>query len=175
MATVPRIMSLLLLCLAAALVIAACGGGGGSEAADAEAIDLSATIEGDGWKVNLAATPEKHLILGKGNITYQAESGNIYLLVFLDLANTGTVLKVVDRSLLQVRDAAGNEYGASISAHQVAYLEQDGSKEGYTIVLDSPLQPGKSRRGVVSFLVPDSATGLQLMFKGFDGTIDLGF
>ena len=175
MATVPRITSVLLLCLAAALALAACGGGGGSEAADAEALDLSATIEGDGWKVNLADAPEKHLILGKGNITYQAESGNIYLLVFLELANTGTVLKVVDRSLLQVRDAAGNEYSASISAHQVAYLEQDGSKEGYTIVLDSPLQPGKSRRGVVSFLVPDSATGLQLMFKDFDGTIDLGF
>ena len=175
MATVPRILSALILCLAVALVATACGGGGGSEAADADAIDLSATIEGDGWKVNLADTPEKHLILGKGNITYQAEDGNIYLLVFLDLSNTGTVLKVVDRSLLQVRDATGNEYSASISAHQVAYLEQDGSKEGYSIVLDSPLQPGKSRRGVVTFLVPDSATGLQLMFKDFDGTIDLGF
>lgn len=175
MATVPRILSALILCLAVALVATACGGGGGSEAADADAIDLNATIEGDGWKVNLADTPEKHLILGKGNITYQAEDGNIYLLVFLDLSNTGTVLKVVDRSLLQVRDAAGSEYSASISAHQVAYLEQNGSKEGYSIVLDSPLQPGKSRRGVVTFLVPNSATGLQLMFKDFDGTIDLGF
>lgn len=175
MAAVPRIIWTLFLCLAAALVAAACGGGDGAEAADADAIDLSATIEGDGWKVNLAAAPEKHLILGKGNITYQAEDGNIYLLVFLDLSNTGTVLKVVDRSLLQVRDAGGNEYRASISAHQVAYLEQDGSKEGYSIVLDSPLQPGKSRRGVVTFLVPDSATGLQLMFRGFDGTIELGF
>lgn len=175
MAAVPRIIRALFLCLAAALATAACGGGDGGEAADADAIDLSATIEGDGWKVNLADAPEKHLILGKGNITYQAEDGNIYLLVFLDLSNTGTVLKVVDRSLLQVRDAAGNEYSASISAHQVAYLEQDGSKEGYSIVLDSPLQPGKSRRGVVTFLVPDSATGLQLMFRGFNGTIELGF
>ena len=175
MGTVPRLIPALLLCLVFALAAAACGGGGGGEAADAEAIDLSATIEGDGWKVNLADAPEKHLILGKGNITYQAEDENIYLLVFLDLSNTGTVLKVVDRSLLQVRDAAGNEYSASISAHQVAYLEQDGSKEGYSIVLDSPLQPGKSRRGVVTFLVPDSATGLQLMFKDFDGTIELGF
>ena len=175
MATVPRIILVLLPCLVLALATAACGGGGGGEAADSGAIDLSATIEGDGWQVNLADTPEKHLILGKGNITYQAEDDNIYLLVFIDLSNTGTVLKVVDRSLLQVRDAAGNEYSASISAHQVAYLEQDGSKEGYTIVLDSPLQPGKSRRGVVSFLVPDHATGLQLMFRGFDGTIELGF
>ncbi len=175
MGTVPRLIPALFLCLVFALAAAACGGGGGGEAADAEAIDLSATIEGDGWKVNLADAPEKHLILGKGNITYQAEDENIYLLVFLDLSNTGTVLKVVDRSLLQVRDAAGNEYSASISAHQVAYLEQDGSKEGYSIVLDSPLQPGKSRRGVVTFLVPDSATGLQLMFKDFDGTIELGF
>ncbi len=175
MAAVPRIIRALFLCLAVALATAACGSGDGSEAADADAIDLSATIEGDGWKVNLADAPEKHLILGKGNITYQAEDGNIYLLVFLDLSNTGTVLKVVDRSLLQVRDAAGNEYSASISAHQVAYLEQDGSKEGYSIVLDSPLQSGKSRRGVVTFLVPDSATGLQLMFRGFDGTIELGF
>ncbi len=175
MGTVPRLIPALFLCLVFALAAAACGGGGGGEAADAETIDLSATIEGDGWKVNLADAPEKHLILGKGNITYQAENENIYLLVFLDLSNTGTVLKVVDRSLLQVRDAAGNEYSASISAHQVAYLEQDGSKEGYSIVLDSPLQPGKSRRGVVTFLVPDSATGLQLMFKDFDGTIELGF
>lgn len=175
MGTVPRLIPALFLCLVFALAAAACGGGGGGEAADAETIDLSATIEGDGWKVNLADAPEKHLILGKGNITYQAENENIYLLVFLDLSNTGTVLKVVDRSLLQVRDAAGNEYSASISAHQVAYLEQDGSKEGYSIVLDSPLQPGKSRRGVITFLVPDGATGLQLMFKDFDGTIELGF
>ena len=175
MGTVPRLIPALLLCLAVAMAAAACGGGGGGEVADADSIDLSATVAGDGWKVNLADAPEKHLILGKGNITYQAEDGNIYLVVFLELANTGTVLKVVDRSLLQVRDGAGTEYGASISAHQVAYLEQDGSKEGYSIVLDSPLQPGKSRRGVVTFLVPDSATGLQLMFKGFDDTIDIGF
>ena len=174
MGTVPRLISALFLCLAFALAAAACGGGGG-EAADAEAIDLSTTVEGNGWKVNLADAPEKHLILGKGNITYQAEDGNIYLVVFLELANTGTALKVVDRGLLQIQDAAGNEYSASISAHQVAYLEQDGSKEGYTIVLDSPLQPGKSRRGVVTFLVPDSATGLQLKFKGFDDAIDVGF
>ncbi len=158
-----------------ACLLAACGGSGAGTAADAESVELEASIESDGWQVRLADLPEKHLILGKGNITYQAESAHIYLVVFVDMSNTSTTLKVMARDLLLVRDGAGTEYKPTKSALQVAYLEQDGSKEGYTVVLDSPLQPGKSRRGVLSFEVPDAATGLELLFRGTELALALGF
>ncbi len=132
-------------------------------------------MENAGWQVRLADLPEKHLILGKGNITYQAESDNIYLIVFVDMANTSSTLKVMARDLLLVRDSAGAEYKPTKSALQVAYLEQDGSKAGYTVVLDSPLQPGKSRNGILTFEVPDAATDLELVFRGMDLALDLGF
>lgn len=162
------------ICLLACLPVA-CGDGGARAAADAEAVDLAASVESEGWQVSLADLPEKHLILGKGNITYQAENDNIYLVVFVDMANTSSTLKVMARDLLLVRDGAGIEYKPTKSALQVAYLEQDGSKEGYTVVLDSPLQPGRSRRGVLSFEIPDAATDLELVFKGTESALDLGF
>ena len=89
-----------------ACLLTACGGSGSGTAADAESVDLEASIESDGWQVRLAALPEKHLILGKGNITYQAEGGNIYLVVFVDMSNTSATLKVMARDLLLVRDGA---------------------------------------------------------------------
>lgn len=163
----------LLICLITFL-LAACSGSGGT-AADAESVDLEATIESDGWQVRLADVPEKHLILGKGNITYQAENEYIFLVVFVDASNQSSTLKVMARDLLLVRDETGTEYKATKSALQVAYLEQDGSKEGYTVVLDSPLQPGKSRQGVVTFEVPDAATDLELILRGTDLALVLGF
>ncbi len=157
------------------LLLAACSGGATTRTGDAEAIDFEASIESDGWQLSLTEVPEKHLILGKGNITYQAANGNTYLVVFLNISNTSSALKVVARDLLLVRDDGGTLYKAAKSALQVAYLEQDGSRDGYTVVLDSPLQPGKSRLGVVTFEILDTATGLMLTFQDTDLALPLGF
>lgn len=157
------------------LLLAACGSAGTRSVGDAAHVDLEASIESDGWAIRLTEVPEKHLILGKGNITYQAENDNTFLIVFLDVANTSSTLKVMARDLLLVRDGSGTEYKATKSALQVAYLEQDGSKDGYTVVLDSPLQPGKNRQGVVTFEVLDAASDLVLTFKGTDLALPLGF
>ncbi len=156
-------------------LLAACGGAGTQSVGDADAVDLEVSIESDGWAVHLAEVPEKHLILGKGNITYQAENDNTYLIVFINVSNTSSTLKVMDRDLLLVRDGSGTQYKATKSALQVAYLEQDGSKDGYTVVLDSPLQPGKNRLGVVTFEIPDAAADLVLTFKDTDLALPLGF
>lgn len=168
-----RLIVLWVLCLAA-LCLAACGGSGGN-AADAEQVDLALTVETDAWKVQLADVPEKHLILGKGNITYQAPNGSSYVIVFIRVTNTSDTLQVIPRDLFRVRDAAGTEYNPTQSALQVAYLEQDGSKEGYTIVLDSPQQPDRERRGVLSFEIPDEATDLALTLKEAERALPLGF
>ena len=129
----------LLFLLATSVGLTACGAGGISEAAvaSAEDVDLGKTLVADEWEATLTQPPQKEKIVGEGDITYQAEG--TYLIVFVDVKNSGQALQVVPRDLLTIVDGQNQEVKATKSAVQVAYI----LPHNMELLLDSPLQAGE--------------------------------
>jgi hypothetical protein len=151
--------------------LTACGGGEGSEAvvASAEDVEIGKELQGGDWKVALTKPPEQVKIVGEGDITYQAEG--TYIIVFIKVTNSGQALQVVPRELLKVTDGQNQEFSATQSAVQVAYI----LPRKMELLLDSPLPAGESRESIIIYDVPSDAGGLKLTMTGVDETIDLGF
>jgi hypothetical protein len=160
-----------LLIVCCLLVLTACGGGSssGPVMADAERVDISKPLQVGDWEIELLKPPEKIKVVGKGDITYQAEGE--FLVVFAKVSNHGQVMQVVGRDLFITRDGQGQEYKPVKSAVQVAYVLEHGMEPS----LDSPLAAGASRDSVVIFDVSPDATDLTLGFDGAEESLKLGF
>jgi hypothetical protein len=153
-------------------ILIACDGGESSPGpvtADTQNVDIGIPLQAGDWKVELLKPPEKIKVMGKGDITYQAEGE--FLVVFAKVNNHGQVMQVVGRDLFIVRDGKGQEYNPVKSAVQIAYVLQHGMEPS----LDSPLAAGESRDSVVIFDVPSDATGLTLGLAGTQDILKLGF
>lgn len=148
-----------------------CGGGGGpaNEKGSTDKASVGRTIKAGTWEVTLTAVAEKIKVVGKGDITYQAKG--VYIVVPLKVSNVGSEMQLLGAEEIAVSDAQGREFRPTVSAVQVAY----GLPRGMEIILDSPLAAGASRESIIIYDVPPDATGLQLVLKGSEDRLDLGF
>jgi hypothetical protein len=153
------------------MLLTACGGGdGASTSADAAAAEIGKVIKSDQWQAELLQPPEQTKVVGEGNITYQSENGT-YLIVFLKVTNLSGTQQVVPRDLFTVHDGQGQEFKATKSAIQVAYVLNKGMQP----LLDAPLGANTARDSVVIFDLPADASGLTLNMAGATDTLALGF
>lgn len=171
------LLILTLLSLCSLTLLGACGGASGragDAVVDPESVETGKALQTDKWIVELLQVPTQAKIIGEGNITYQSEAGT-FLVVFAKIRNTSGSLQVVPRRLFLVRDGAGNEYNASKSAIQVAYVQSEGKRQGLDILLDSPIPNAEERNGVLIFDLPADAGNLVLVMEGTEDTLTLGF
>ena len=166
----PAVLLGLIVLLCGTMVLSACGGGGsGPVAATAEDVQTGTPLQAGDWQIELLKAPEKIKVVGKGNITYQAEGD--FLVVFAKVTNQGQAMQLVSRDLFLVHDGQGNEFEPVKSAVQVAYVLQHGMEPS----LDSPLAAGQARDSVIIFDVPADATALTFGLSGTEATLKLGF
>jgi len=151
--------------------LTACGGGKGptAAAASAEKAAIGKTIKAGDWEVTLSGASEKLKIVGKAEITYQAQG--TYVIVPVKVKNMGTAMQLLPSTDIELRDAQGRKFPATVSAVQVAYA----LPRGMGLLLDSPVEAGASRESIIIFDVPPDATQLQLALKGTEDRLDLGF
>src|SRR5262249_35703724 len=98
-----------------------------------------------------------------------SENG-VFIIVFLKITNLSGDQQVVPRDLFKISDGQGQEFKATKSAIQVAYV----LKKGLQPLLDSPIAGKQTRESVVIFEMPAEATGLQLHMQGANETLALG-
>lgn len=160
----------LLLCGAG---LTACGGGGDEESmpvvASEQDAEIGKPIQSQAWEVMITRSAQKLRIVGEGEITYQAEG--IYVIVPVKVTNIGEELEMIPRELLRLRDAQGQEFQATQSAIQVAYI----LPRSMDLLLDSPVASGEARESVIIYDVSTEATGLMMTVEGTEETLDLGF
>ena len=160
----------LLLCSAG---LTACGGGDDEASmaivASEENAEIGKAIRSQAWEVMITRPLEKVRIVGEGDITYQAEG--IYVIVPVKVTNLGDELLMIPRELLRLREAQGQEFQATQSAIQVAYI----LPRSMYLLLDSPVDSGETRESVIIYDVPTEARGLKMIMEGTEETLDLGF
>ncbi len=162
----------LMLLVLSFLCLMACGGGGedGNTKAVAEDVDLDQIIQSEDWSAKITQPSEQAQLVGEDKIVYQAEKG-IFIFVFVEVENLSQALQVVPRDLLTLVDSQGNEYKATKSAIQVAYI----LPRDMALLLDSPMKAGEKRTSLVIYDVPSDASGFNLLIKGSDETLAVGF
>ena len=160
----------LLLCGAS---LTACGRGEGETStpvvasqADAE---IGKAIRSQAWEATITRPAERLRIVGEGDITYQAEG--IYVIVPVKVTNLGEELQMIPRELLRLREAQGQEFEATQSAIQIAYI----LPRSMDLLLDSPVDSGQARESVIIYDVPAEATGVKMTMEGTEETLEMGF
>ena len=192
-----------LLVLMLVLSVVSCGGEGGDQGVASQARTVKAenaevgnSIEGDVWQVTLLEPPEQmktvqgdigstrgaalHLpgfnvdgrSLGEEHVTAKG----VYLMVPIEITNISGEPQMMSGTVLHVIDSEAQEYeGAGRLEHIVhVWTNERWLNETHELV-PHVFDVGDMREGPVIFDVPEDATGLTLVMKGTDETIDLGF
>ena len=185
---------LLLLCFSAA-AIAGCGGGDGGgkpRAASAlnvaEGAEVGKTLSADGWVVTLVEAPEQRKEVGSGDVdtvsahyeqygfTSVVSTEGWWLIVGLEVTNDTGDMALVPSKLLKVTDAQDREYlvQGKMMVFPVIWTDERWMKEENYLFSDA-VDDGVTLTGPLVYDIAADATGLTLVMKGTDETIDLGF
>jgi hypothetical protein len=165
-----------LLILASLLGLSACGGGGASVKASAKDAEVGKDLQADNWKVTLKGVAEKVKVVGQGTGqgggTYTADG--IYVAVPVTLANNASDTRLMPgQGFFLLRDDQGKQYELTEQNPQIAYVRD---LQGIRVALIvTPIDPGVPQDGYFLFDVPENVKGLELIVKGADGSIKLGF
>ena len=182
------------LCVA---VAAACAGGDGGAAPQAgpasamnvaDGAEVGKTLEADGWIVTLVERPEQRKEMGSGDVdivsahyeqygfTSVVTTEGWWLILGLEVTNDTGDMTLVPTKLLKVSDAQGREYllQGKMIVFPVIWTDERWMKEECYLFSDA-VDNGVTLTGPLVFDVPEDATGLTLVMKGTDETINLGF
>ena len=172
--------------------LTSCGGGGEAPPAVppiimAESADAGKSIRSDQWEVTLLDLPHKDEIVGDESekgielITeYEVaarEPQGIWLVANVSLTNIGDDNMILDKTI-QVADDQGRVFplGDRLVHYSQVWIA-DGDRWGdRTHQLSQNVQlAGETRKGPLVYDVPRDATGLRLVLKGTEDSLDLGF
>ena len=154
----------------------------------ADSAEVDKTLEAQGWVVTLVEPPEQRKEVGSGDVsvvtghyeqygfTSVATAEGWWLILGLEVTNDTGDMALVPTKLLKVTDAQGREYQLQGKMVHLPVIWTDESwmkDESYLFsdVVDNRV----TLTGPLVFDVPEDATGLKLVMKGIDETIDLGF
>ena len=171
--------------------LTSCGGGEAAPAVPpvilAESADVGASIRSDEWEVTLLDLPHKDEIVGDESekgielITeYEVaarDAQGIWLIANVSLTNVGEDNMILDKTI-QVMDDQGREFplGDRLVHYSQVWIA-DGERWGDRAhQLSQNVQlAGQVREGPLVYDVPIDATGLRLVLKGTEDSLDLGF
>jgi hypothetical protein len=181
--------------LAAATCVASLVGCGGSTSGaipptvvKAETADVGASLRSDEWEVTLLDQPHKDDIVGDESeegiqlqTQYQTvarEAEGVWIVVPVRLTNVGEE-NMLATTTLQVRDDQGREFKIGDRlVHNTEVLVASAERWGDTMenqLVQNVFDGGVTREGPAIFDVADDAKGLELILKGAEGGISLGF
>lgn len=165
----------------------------------AENAEVGSSIRSDEWEVTLTAPPEQSKRVGAGALLDESGEGRsgmsfdasdpgwgqrgireaegIWLVLTVEVTNAAGDLAMLSKKLFTVTDAQGREHPVAETSMQFLIIEAD---ERWATIQDHQLieyvfDTGEPRGGPLPFDVPEDATGLKLVMKGTEDTIDLGF
>ena len=174
------------------LFLTSCGGDGQAPGIPptitAESADVGLSIRSDEWEVTLLDLPHKDEVVGDESekgielITeYEVaarEAQGIWLVVNVRFTNVGEDNMILDKTV-QVADDQGRLFPLGDRlVHSSQVMIADPERWGNLLAhqLSQNVQvAGQSREGPLVFDVPTDATGLSLVLKGTDDSLDLGF
>ena len=162
----------------------------------AENAEVGKSIEGAAWRVTLLEPPEQmktvqgdigstrgaalHLVefnidgrsLGEEHVTAKG----VYVMVPIELTNISEEPQMMSGTVLHVVDSEGQEYeGTGRLEHTVYVWTNERWMDETHELVPHVFDVGDVREGPVIFDIPEGATGLKLVMKDTDQTIDLGF
>ena len=188
-----------LLSLIAVLSVVSCGGGeaaSGPQTEKAENAEIGASIEGEVWLAALLEPPERmktvqgasgstrgaalHLpgfnVDGRSLGDEHVTAKGLYVMVPIELTNISEEPQMMSGTVLHVVDSEGQEYeGTGRLEHTVYVWTNERWMDETHELVPHVFDVGDVREGPVIFDIPEGATGLKLVMKDTDQTIDLGF
>ena len=174
------------LCVVAAT---ACAGGKATPTlVRAEGADVGRSIRSEDWEITLVDLPYKDDVVGDeseegiGQITWyetgEREAEGTFLIAPIKITYLGDAEDMIMPGHLGLVDDQGNEIPVAdrvvhLSAIWIHNPDRWGSDDNWLlpVILDAQ----QSREGPVIFDVSPDATGLRLVLKGTEETLDLGF
>ena len=177
--------------LGSILCLTGCGGEGALAIPPtiiAEGADVGTSIRSDEWEVTLLDLPHKDEIVGDESekgielITqYQVaarEAQGIWLVAPVRLTNVGDDNMILDKTI-QVVDDEGRLYPLGdrlVHSSQVMIADPERWGKPVENQLSQNVQAaGVTREGPLVYDVPADATGLRLVLKGTEDSLNLGF
>ena len=186
-------MVCLALCLCV-VVASACGGEGNplDVVHITDDADVGKSLQADGWVVTLIEKPQQRKQVGseEGTLPGLDQSGHyaaagfssmpeaegMWLILGIELANDTGDLAMLSKRLLTVTDAQGSVYDMQpLPIHYPHIYDDERWMKQENQLMQVVMDADNVREGPLIYDVPEEATGLTLVMKGTDETIDLGF
>ncbi|MBV7327467.1 hypothetical protein KFU94_04240 [Chloroflexi bacterium TSY] len=183
-------MRLVLMLIIPTFILVGCGGGVDEPPTPvpAENAAVGKTILSDDWEITLLDQPSKDGVIGdepEANIQTISQyeqaartADGVWVIVPIKLVNVGNEENMLMQTTIQIEDDQGRQYkiGDRLVHHAQVWLsdvERWGDRSNQLV--QNVQDTGVEREGPAIFDVADDATGLRLILKGTDESIDLGF
>lgn len=172
-----------------AVLLAGCGGGSSGSPPPVQGINAETgkTIQSDDWMVTLLGQASKDKVVGDEEGEIQASisqyeqavrtAQGVWIIVPIELKNQGDEANMLLSSTIMIADDQGREYpiGDRLVHHSQVWIS-DVTRWGdrKNQLVQNVFDAGIVREGPAIFDVREDATGLRLILKGSDESIDLG-